>query len=300
MNVLVTGAGGFIGGHVARTLAQRGHSVVAVINRHLPPELSDIAGIEVIRADLASGSPLEFKPTCEAIVHCAAALPSRVADEAELYRQNVEGTRQLLAFASAADAQTVIYCSSMAAFGAIDADIVTPELAPSNPGSYGRSKLEGEHLLAAYAACRGARTLSVRLPGVVGRGSHDNFLSNLAAAIHRGQPFVARNPEALFNNIVHIDDLSGFFADLLETLPLGHRVATIAAEAPMKVSAVIGQLCAAAPADVKVSYEVGGKPFLISPEPARKLGYRVPSVSDSITRLARDWFSTAHSKIVEP
>jgi UDP-glucose 4-epimerase len=178
----------------------------------------------------------------------------------------------------------------MSVYGRIDADVVGPDTPIMEPGAYGRSKLEGERLLAAAAASAPLRALSVRLPGVVGPGSHDNFLSAVVAAIRSDEPIVARNPEALFNNIVHVEDLAGFFADLLEKLPAGHRVTTIAADLPITIGAIVAQLYAAAGRTPRVTYETGGRPFLIDPEPARALGYRVPTVEDSIRRLARDCF----------
>ncbi len=288
MRVLVTGAGGFVGRHAVKTLAARGWHVTALVHRHCPAELEGIPGVDIVQADLAGVQQPAFPAPCEAIVHCAAALPTAVPVEAELLRQNVEGMRRLLAFAQVAGTRAVLYCSSMAVFGRIDADLVTPDLPVQQPGAYGRSKLEGERMLAGYAAASGASTLSIRLPGVVGSGSHDNFLSNIVAAIGEGRPVVARNPQALFNNIVHIDDLVGFFADLLGTLEPGHRVTTIAADAPMTISAIVSQLGAAAGRAATFTYEEGGHSFLISPEPARALGYRVPTVEDSVRRLARD------------
>lgn len=288
MRVLVTGAGGFVGRHMAKALAGRGWQVLAGVHRQRPIEFDGVAGIEIVQADLADAQPLAFEGACEAIVHCAAALPSAVPNANELFRQNVEGMRRVLEWAHEAGSRTVLYCSSMSAFGRIDVDLVTPDVPVADPDAYGRSKLEGERLLRDFAATSGVRALSVRLPGVVGAGSHHNFLSNLVTAIRGDRPLVVRNPSALFNNIVHIDDLTGFFAELLHTLQPGHRMTTIAADGPMTISAAVSQLCAAAGREGRITYEEGGRSFLICPESARALGYRVPTVEDSIHRLARD------------
>jgi nucleoside-diphosphate-sugar epimerase len=288
MRVLVTGAGGFVGSHTAKGFAQQGWDVVALVHRSRTPALVGIPGIEIVQADLAGTVPLPVSGPCEAIVHCAAAIPPTVPDETELFRQNVEGMRSVLAFAKAADTRTILNCSSMSAFGRIEADVVTPDVTPIEPGTYGRSKLEGEQMLAAHAAATGAHALSLRLPGVVGKGSHDNFLSTIIAAIAAKRPIAARNPQSLFNNIVHIDDLVGFFSDLCDTLGPGHRVATIAADDALPISAVITELCDAGGYTGAITFEQGGHSFLISPESARALGYRVPTVEDSVRSLARD------------
>ena len=55
-----------------------------------------------------------------------------------------------------------------------------------------------------------------------------------------------RNPDALFNNVVHIDDLARFAETLLETLPPGHQATTIAAADPLPIREVVGLLQTAA------------------------------------------------------
>jgi nucleoside-diphosphate-sugar epimerase len=288
MKVLVTGAGGFVGGHVARHFAGLGHTVTGVVHRSRPAGLDGVAGLQIVQTDLAGAGPLPLSGATEAVVHCASALPSNVRDEAELLRINVEGSRRVFAYAREAGARTVIYCSSMAAFGTIDADVVDVDTPVVAPGAYGRSKLEGEVMLAEAAGAAPLRAVSIRLPGVVGRGSHDNFLSNVMAAILKDQPVKGRNPDAPFNNIVHVSDLAGFFADLLTALPEGHRMTTIAADAPITIGKAISLLYATAGRPERVTYDSGGRPFTISPEPARALGYRVPDTADRVRRLARD------------
>jgi len=288
MRVLVTGIGGFVGGHVARHFAERGHSVTGIVHRSRPADPQSFASLEIVQTDLAGTGPLPVSGPHDAVVHCASALPSNVRDEAELVRINVEGSRQVFEYARTAGVRTVIYCSSMAAFGTVDADVVDLQTPVVAPGAYGRSKLEGERLLADIAGSGPLRALSVRLPGVVGRGSHDNFLSGVMAAILKDQPVTGRNPGAPFNNIVHVADLAAFFADLLTTLPPGHRMTTIAAAMPITIGKAISLLYATAGRPERASYEMGGRPFTISPEPARALGYRVPDTADSLRRFALD------------
>jgi hypothetical protein len=108
------------------------------------------------------------------------------------------------------------------------------------------------------------------------------------AAILEDRPVEGRNPNAPFNNIVHVGDLATFFADLLTTLPPSHRMTTMAAERPTTIRRAISLLYATARRPERVSYETGGRPFTISPEPARALGYRVPGTADSVRRFALD------------
>lgn len=104
--VLVTGATGTLGSHVARRLLDRGHCVRALSRGGRVP----IAGAEAVRGDLASGEGLEEASRgLDAIVHCATAggsLSSRT-----LRATDVEGTRRLLAAAHRSASPHVLYPS---------------------------------------------------------------------------------------------------------------------------------------------------------------------------------------------
>ncbi|HET9010911.1 MAG TPA: NAD-dependent epimerase/dehydratase family protein, partial [Gemmatimonadaceae bacterium] len=81
MRVCVTGGLGFVGAHLCRLLAGRGHEVVCVdrLSGHYAPgsgadaaaEL-DSLGVEVVRADAADPLALALVPGCHAVVHLAA------------------------------------------------------------------------------------------------------------------------------------------------------------------------------------------------------------------------------------
>ena len=175
----------------------------------------------------------------------------------------------------------------MAVYGRIDADVVDRDTPINEPGAYGRSKLESERKLAELSrAHAGLRALSIRLPGVVGPGSHDNFLSDTMARLAAGETANVRNPDALFNNVVHIDDLARFVDTLLATLPPGHQVTTIAAADPLPIREVVGLLQTAAGPGAAVHYRQEGHSFLISNEHARTLGYRPATVRDAVQRFA--------------
>ena len=288
MRVLISGAGGFVGRHLAPAVARKGCDVVALVRRTRPAVLDQQKGLSVERADLAQAERLPAGPF-DAIVHCAAAIPAAVHDETELFRINVEGSRRLFEHAVHAGATIIIFCSSMAVYGRIEDDVVGPDTLAREPNAYGRSKLECERLLAELSRARsGMAALSIRLPGVVGPGSHDNFLSDTMTRIAAGEAAVARNPAALFNNVVHIDDLAHFVGALLGSLPLGHRATTIGAENPLPIRDVVAIMEAAAGRAGTVDYEHGGgRPFLISNEHAKSLGYRPATVRDSVERFAR-------------
>ena len=94
MTVYVSGATGFLGGHAARELEERGHDVRAD------------------RADLLDRAALERAVDgCEAVVHVAA-LYSYEAPAAEIERVNVEGTRNLLEAATRQGVRRFVFTST--------------------------------------------------------------------------------------------------------------------------------------------------------------------------------------------
>lgn len=286
MRLLISGAGGFVGRHLATALSARGHAVTALIHRARPAGLERC--VEMVGADLAGEDALPGGPF-DALVHCAAALPSAVADDGELTRINVDGGRRLFRHAIGCGVTIVIFCSSMAVYGQVEAAMVAADTPLRNAAAYGRAKRECERLLDELSGARPAlRAVSLRLPGVIGAGSHHNFLSDTMARLMAGEPVVVRNPEAAFNNVVHVADLAPFVETLLASLPPGHRVAPLAAADPLPISAVVDILAAEAGGSGAVHYEQGGRPFLISNHAALALGYRPATVEDSVRRFARD------------
>jgi UDP-glucose 4-epimerase len=287
VRVLVSGAGGFIGRHLAVALACARHDVVALVRRARPAVLDRQTGLRVECADLAHAPHLPVGPF-DALVHCAAAIPSQVRDDAELFRINVEGSRRLFEHAALTGADIIIFCSSMAVYGRVDVDIVDADTPMHDANAYGRSKLACERLLVDLSRAHAhLRAVSIRLPGVVGRGSHDNFLSDTMARLVGGETAIVRNPDAPFNNVVHVDDFARFADTLLASLPRGHRAVTIGAETPLPIREVVAIMEAAAGRTGAVRYELGGYPFLISSDHARSFGYRPASVRDSVERFAR-------------
>jgi nucleoside-diphosphate-sugar epimerase len=287
VRVLISGAGGFVGGHLAVTIARNRHDVVALVRRKRSAILETHHHIQIEQADLAAEAAALPVGPFDALLHCAAAIPSAVPDETELTRINVEGSCRLFEHAVKSGASVIVFCSSMAVYGRINVDMVEPDTPINEPGTYGRSKLMSESTLAELSrAHSGLRALSIRLPGIVGRGSHNNFLSDTMAVLAAGGTANVRNPDALFNNIVHIDDLARFVDALLSTLPSGRQVTTIAAADPLPIHEVIELLQIAAGSGAAVRYRQEGHPFLISNEHARTLGYRPATVRDAVQRFA--------------
>jgi len=98
--VLVTGATGFIGGHLAQRLVADGHRVRGLVRATSDTSLLAELGVETVVGDLTDAASLAgVADGCEAVFHCGA-LVSDWATTAEIAAVNVSGTRSILAVAA--------------------------------------------------------------------------------------------------------------------------------------------------------------------------------------------------------
>jgi dihydroflavonol-4-reductase len=146
---LVTGATGFVGAAVARTLAAAGFTVR--VTARAGSDRRNLAGLaaETVALDLAD--PASFPAAlegCRYLFHVAADYRLWVPDEAAMRRVNVEGSRELLRAAARAGVERTVYTSSVAALGLTadgsPADEHTPILPQHHVGAYKQSKYDAE------------------------------------------------------------------------------------------------------------------------------------------------------------
>jgi dihydroflavonol-4-reductase len=147
--VLVTGATGFVGSHVARLLVERGDSVRALVRR--TSRIDNLASLdcEPVYGDLQDADSLKQAVAgCEQVFHVAADYRLWARDPRELYRSNVCGTLNLLKAARAAGVQMVVYTSTVGALGipndGTSGTEETPVTIDHMVGHYKRSKFLAE------------------------------------------------------------------------------------------------------------------------------------------------------------
>ena len=280
MRVAVTGAGGFVGAHTASYLKDKGWQVAAVIRARRPHTARLLKGMEIVECDLVRS--VKFSAGLDALVHCAAEIPAGCPDAEILFERNVLATRQVFEAALEAGVSRVIFCSSMSAFGNILVDEVFPDTEIRAPDAYGKSKLAGELLLEEIVHSQPEiAAISLRLPGVVGAGSHDNFLSEAAADMLSGKPITIRNPLSPYNNILPVSSLFGYIDHLGHTLPKGYRKVTLAASRPAPFIDVINEIQKGAGTNVPIHFGKDRHSFIISSSAAVELGYQPPDTLEA-------------------
>ncbi|HYL35939.1 MAG TPA: hopanoid-associated sugar epimerase [Bryobacteraceae bacterium] len=149
---LVTGATGFIGWHVARMLLARGARVRALAR---PASQVRELELEVVRGDLRDPGSLEQAAAgCGVVFHIAADYRLWAKDPQELYRSNVEGTRNLLAAARKCGAERVVYTSTVGCIGIPKDGLGREDVAvrlEDMTGTYKRSKFQAEQVALEFA-----------------------------------------------------------------------------------------------------------------------------------------------------
>ena len=176
MNVLVTGATGFTGGHLARWLKSKGEHV-RVLARD-PKMASGLAaqGIEVIAGDLTNTPSLHRAAAGCEVIYNIAALYRTAGLPIDSYRQvNAVGVAEVVDAAAASGARRVVQCSTVGVHGHINGPPANED-APLAPGDvYQDTKLEGERLGAAAAARQGIEFVIARPSGIYGEGDRRLF-----------------------------------------------------------------------------------------------------------------------------
>ncbi len=150
--ILVTGASGFLGWHVAHTLTQRGHRVRALVRP--TSKLQDL-DVEPVTGDLRNAASLAPAVAgCKLIFHVAADYRLWSRNPRDLYDSNVEGTRNLLAAAQKAGAERVVYTSTVGCIGVPPGGIgdeTQPCTLKEMSGDYKRSKFQAEQVALEFA-----------------------------------------------------------------------------------------------------------------------------------------------------
>lgn len=227
MRALVTGAGGFIGHHVARALLASGATVVAFDRAFSPAVAEQISGAaELVTGDVLDGAALRRAVTgCDAVFHLAAVYSYARADGAVMEAVNVRGTSVLLdAVAVAGDGCRVVHTSSCATCGPVpgrvaDEGDLPPERELRIP--YKRTKLAGERL-ALDAARRGLDVVVVNPTVPVGSGDlrptpTGKMIKDVAGGRARG--YLARS----ILNVVDVEDVAAGHIAALEHGRAGER-----------------------------------------------------------------------------
>ena len=162
--ILITGASGFIGGHLMNSLKQDGKDVVGV---DLKSDCKD-----VIKADLSEPETVkDALKDCSIVIHTAAMVSNAMSDE-EMWKTNVVNTSNLIKLAIECNVKRFVHISSIVVYGNIAEGEINEKI-PANSvgGNYVHTKILSEHALL-HAKLKNDIELVILRPGdVYGPGS---------------------------------------------------------------------------------------------------------------------------------
>lgn len=205
MNVLVTGASGFLGGAVVRDLRARGHRVRALVRG--TSDTSDLDGVALYKGDLdVPMSLLAAVDGVEAVVHAAARVDDAGSREA-FEKTNVRGTEALLRAARRAGVRRLVFVSSPSVV--MDG---RPKVRQSPRARYPRrflnlyseTKARAERAVLA-ADTDGFRTLALRPRGIYGPGDTTGPIARILDRLEAGRLPDLSGPRPVYADLCFVD-----------------------------------------------------------------------------------------------
>jgi UDP-glucose 4-epimerase len=178
--IVVTGANGFLGRHVARSLAWQGHTVLGLGHGKWLREEWELWGLSEWQcADVTLQTLRRYAGAPSAIVHCAGggSVPFSIKDPLADFERTVETTAHVLEYVrTSAPSCRVVYPSSASIYGTV-ATVPIREDCPAAPISqYGTHKLMAEQMVTSYSRQFGTHAAIVRLFSVYGCGLRKQLL----------------------------------------------------------------------------------------------------------------------------
>ncbi len=291
--VIVTGAGGFVGGNVVRYLNRNNIKVCAVWHNHEPKKVQE----EVVMARVDLNNMNEIRDelsfdklgTVDAIIHLAAQLPG--AHSIDDYLDNtINATRNIVSYAQERGINTFIYASTIGIYGDTTGGVVTENTNRTNLSDYSMAKYIGERIVEEAHLPR--RTI-IRLPRMVGEGMSLDcpWIPALANKLIRGDEVKFYNPDNYFNQVAHVDSLSGFLITLLKNKNEQCLTVGIGAAEPIKIIEVIEllkKMLGSMSMLTRIERKKNDSVNLLDLSKAISVGFRPLTVKETLEKLAAD------------
>ena len=290
--ILVTGAAGFVGGHVLPLLAASGARVAGIgrgAARGLPEGVA-YAAIDLLDEAALGAFVARFRP--DAILHLAglASVGESATGPGQTWRVNVNGLMNLVAAVEAVPGCTFFFVSSGEVYGSafLAGHALTEAAEPQPRNTYARSKWVGEQLLRDLLPRIGVKLVVLRPFNHIGPGQDERFVvASFAGQIARIE--AGRAPPRLevgnlssYRDFLDVADVAGAYADLIgraDSLADG-SVFNISSGAPRTIASVLDGLRARA----RVPFEIH-----VAPERVRPSEIPLAAGDASRLRAATGW-----------
>jgi UDP-glucose 4-epimerase len=210
MKVLITGAGGFLGGHVVRNLAREGHHVACVLSHRSNSE--EKKNDDTLFLDLTQAGAIEnsIRDPPEVVIHLAAAIPtSYLGASAEQAAETNQRIDENVFSACTALGAGIVYASSTSVYGIGHGELKTEDGSTDPIGPYAIAKLKSEELGARLFSNNGLRFAALRINAPYGAGQPTKtVMSIFIERAIRGLPLTYHGTGSRQQDFTYVEDVA--------------------------------------------------------------------------------------------
>jgi nucleoside-diphosphate-sugar epimerase len=294
MIVLVTGATGFVAGHLIPLLVAQGHHVVAL--GHDAARLERLPQAEHLILDLRDpGIGNALPARVDAVIHLAQANIGFPEGASDLFEVNVSSTQRLLEHARRAGVRRFVYASTGTVYGGGDRPWKEIDRTDGN-GYYAATRQAAERLVQAYTGFVPCTILRLFAP--YGPGQRGRMVPGLIDRVRAGQPVTLREGGRPCFNPLYISHVADVFAQALSLE--GDHTVNVAGDEVLSIrdmAEIIGCVVGREPVFEEVTGDSGGD--FVADTTLMRRTFRLPerliSFEQGVTRLL-----DAQSSVLSP
>lgn len=289
MKILITGSGGFIGNYLAQTFLNQGYSVTATY-RNVKPTLTvpSVRRLKSIALNLNEGC--KNMGRADVVIHAAAAHPTALPEPGvnDYVQSNVLATLNLAEYFKKNPPNFFVFLSSVDIYGTVTQTRLREDALINNPNIYGFTKNLSENILKNYTQY--FPVLSIRLPGVVGFGNRKAWVGRVFENLTKSKPAAIYNPDALFNNVIHVADIARFISSLPKKHLVKFDAVNLAASGSMQIKEIVESMKKMINSKSKITVcQNSRKSYTINiAKLEKKFGFRPESVKHTIDRYVSE------------
>jgi UDP-glucose 4-epimerase len=229
---------------------------------------------------------IKFNNFFDVLIHCASKIPDNKINKGN-FKANIKMTNNLLKLCKQLGCKRIIYLSTLSVYGKITSKIVYENLKPKNVDLYGMSKKISENKILSFAENNFSIATIFRLPGVVGKDSKYNFLSNTLKEIKNNQPITISNINSNFNNIVHINNLKEIIYQSIRK-EKASKIYNLSSIKPIKIKSIINLFYKKLRKEKNYTVTKSkGSSFIICKKKIKQNGYKLYSTKKSIIEFIK-------------
>jgi UDP-glucose 4-epimerase len=226
MKIIVTGAAGFIGTNLLKTLARnQAHDIFAVTRNQ-----AEFSGVTWVHADLSDSAWTQRLPeNADVVIHLAQSKRYREFPDgaADMIRININATAELLEWSRTHGVQKFIFASTGNVYQRTEKKLLKETDVCVPDSMYSATKLSAEYIVQQYSAF--FKTMCLRIFGVYGPGQKDMLVPRLIDSVENGREITLDGGEGLSLSPLYIDDCVEIISRLLkEGAGIQHEIYNLA------------------------------------------------------------------------